>query len=456
MVKVVLLLCLLCGSVLGDVLHLNRRQNVRAFIVLDPNKEVSNNTGVSPVDTDVCSNWWSFPFVLREPDSTHGFPWTSNSLNSLPTMLATGTRAMLTVSNAVESTVNWSLISVMKIDQSNADRTLAGMWDYNNGRRIWSVSYYTASNRLAVTTCSNGVGNDFSLYGIPTQNTWMVLSVRRQGANAQVFTNGVEMPVVRAKTLPGAMLSKSAFSLGGIGNAVTYIASWSGGIADTVYWNYALSDDERWYWEKTLGAKYAITVSQHARIPRRTLIFDGDSITAGAGAATPYPTQLLNTIGLATNDWINVAVSAQTTTNCLADFDDQMWPYGANSADPIYIIFAGTNDLKLGGTAADTWQRIQDLAALAHLRRLKVVQLTILPRSDAGTPGSFEADRQTINTNIRNNSGLFDAIADVGNDATIGQAGDETNGTYYQDLVHLTTAGNAIIATIVQTALNGL
>lgn len=456
MVRTALILFALCSCCLADnTIFLNRRLHIRPFFVLDPAKEVAQITGAYPINNDVVSNWWSYPYILFEPDSTHGFPWQATGLNSLPTMLATGTRAMLTVSNTVETSQNWSLMSVAKIDQSNADRTLAGMWDYNNGKRIWSVSYYQASNRLAVTTCSNGVGNDFSLFGTPLQNVWMVITARRQAGNAQVFTNGVEMVPVTSRTLPSVLFTKAAFSLGGIGNRATYIASWSGGIAQTLYWNYALEDDERRYWETTLGTKYGLTVAQNARIMRRTLIFDGDSITVGAGAATPYPTQLLATLGIATNDWINVALSGQTTTNCFSDFDTQIWPY-TNSGDPIYIIWAGTNDLKLGGTAATTWTGIQALAARARTCGFKVVQLTILPRSDAGTPGSFEADRQTVNTNIRNNSTLFDAIADVGADPTIGDAGDETNATYYQDLVHLTTAGNAIVAGLVQTALSGL
>lgn len=51
---------------------------------------------------------------------------------------------------------------------------------------------------------------------------------------------------------------------------------------------------------------------------------------------------------------------------------------------------------------------------------------------------------------------MADGLADVGADATIGQAGDELNLTYYEDGIHPTEAGHVIIAGILQPVLEGL
>ena len=73
-----------------------------------------------------------------------------------------------------------------------------------------------------------------------------------------------------------------------------------------------------------------------------------------------------------------------------------------------------------------------------------VIVGTVTPRSITGTRATFEADRQTVNSRIRANAvaeGWAVAVADVGSDALMGQAGQETNTNYFADLIHPTTAG---------------
>ncbi len=89
----------------------------------------------------------------------------------------------------------------------------------------------------------------------------------------------------------------------------------------------------------------------------------------------------------------------------------------------------------------------------------KVIFLTILPRDSFGAVNpAFETARQTWNTWVRANavSTGIDAIADVGADATIGQAGQEDNLTYYVDGTHTTAAGDAIVQGLVIAAINSV
>ncbi len=136
---------------------------------------------------------------------------------------------------------------------------------------------------------------------------------------------------------------------------------------------------------------------------------------------------------------------------------------GSSQVDPLYVALAvphlllahgGTNDLYFGATAAQTITRIQTYWAARQAFGWQTVAYTILPRSNAGTPGSFATDRATVNTWIRANWHTYcAALADLAVDPTIGPDGAETNPTYYMDLVHPTAAGAAIAAGIVLAAI---
>lgn len=83
----------------------------------------------------------------------------------------------------------------------------------------------------------------------------------------------------------------------------------------------------------------------------------------------------------------------------------------------------------------------------------KIVLGTYLPRA-----ASKEADRQILNQWIRNNyATIADGLADMGNDANIGQAGQNKDLTYYiEDQVHLNADGYAIVAGIVWAAVTAI
>ena len=83
-----------------------------------------------------------------------------------------------------------------------------------------------------------------------------------------------------------------------------------------------------------------------------------------------------------------------------------------------------------------------------------VIALTVLPRAQSTLVATFEADRSTINADIRTHWREFaDGLADVAADHRIGEFGDQLNKKYFRDGVHLTARGNVIVTAIVAAAV---
>lgn len=142
-----------------------------------------------------------------------------------------------------------------------------------------------------------------------------------------------------------------------------------------------------------------------------------------------------------------------------SDASTQIDPnYRSDFSKNIVAAWGGTNDIYFGASASTAWSRYQTYLAARRAAGWKTIAFTALPRSNAGTPGDFETSRQTFNTSVRNGLGTdYDALADVAADTRIGDAGDETDTTYYSgDKVHLNTTGYGIVAGVVNTAMNSL
>lgn len=192
-----------------------------------------------------------------------------------------------------------------------------------------------------------------------------------------------------------------------------------------------------------------------------SVICDGDSMTYGLGVAvgSTYPQQLEGLLGA---DWAvgDSGANSDTVADMSGDAAtevDAFYDASAYGADNWCVLFGGTNDLYFGASAATTESRIQTYCEDRQAVGFKVVVCTVLPRSDAGTPAGFEADRQAVNTWLRANYESFaDALADLAADTRIGDAGDEEDTTYYQaDLVHPNATGAGVIAQIVYDAIQG-
>lgn len=187
---------------------------------------------------------------------------------------------------------------------------------------------------------------------------------------------------------------------------------------------------------------------------------DGDSLTkgfsAGAGTGGDYVTQLVTLLG---RQWeaLNFGVGGQGSPQMTADAPTEIDPLLTSLGRSRNVLGAWdvTNSLASGASAATSYSDYVTYCQARQAAGWKVVAFTVLPRSDVGIPGTFETDRQTVNTNIRANWATFaDALADVAADTRIGDSGDELDLTYYvSDKVHMTAAGYGVVAGVVNTAV---
>jgi lysophospholipase L1-like esterase len=193
---------------------------------------------------------------------------------------------------------------------------------------------------------------------------------------------------------------------------------------------------------------------------QRQVVFTGNSLsnTSDSGGATNrYPAQTMALLGNGF-DVVNLAVGGQTTTIMNSQASTRVDPVCSDARlRNIIVPWEITNDLFFGATKEAAYSAYVTYCTNRRARGFKVVAVTVLPRSDPGTPGDFEVSRAYCNSNIVSNWATYaDALADVAANTTIGETGDQTNATYYVDLVHMTNAGYGIVAGIVAPAITGI
>lgn len=183
------------------------------------------------------------------------------------------------------------------------------------------------------------------------------------------------------------------------------------------------------------------------------LLFTGNSLTA-----VPVSDYVQQVAALLPSiyDIVNQGVNGQTTTTMNAEASTKVDScYRPTRLKNICIPWEITNDLYFGATKEDAYTAYANFCTARRSQGFQVVACTILPRSDAGAPVDFETSRTYCNSNIVSNWASFaDALANIGANTTIGEAGDELNTTYYTaDKVHLNTTGFGIVAGIVKDAI---
>ncbi len=186
------------------------------------------------------------------------------------------------------------------------------------------------------------------------------------------------------------------------------------------------------------------------------IVFEGDSLTAG----DIYPNYVISMLNpdIDENFIHNVATSGQTLyPTMISDASRQV---DAKFLGPDYrniaVLWAGTNDIFLNSEldASILHGSIRNWCNGRKAAGFQVIVCTITPRSDYGSPRSFEENRQALNELIRTHYFEYaDGLADIAADPHIGDAGDELDTTYYYDNVHMTALGYAIVANIVKDSI---
>lgn len=201
-------------------------------------------------------------------------------------------------------------------------------------------------------------------------------------------------------------------------------------------------------------------------LPTFNIVCDGNSIAIGqvSDDQTTMTNGILEAAESPTeSDFVNVASSglttAQLSTRAASTVDTHL-NTSVIAARRICIVWEITNDLAGGSNAATAYANIKSYCQARVAAGWKVIVCTCLPRSNAGLRAGFETDRQTVNGDINTNAvseGWASAVADIGDDADIGQNGDSNDTTYYNaDKIHLNSAGHAIAKTYITAALDAI
>lgn len=425
-------------------------------------------TLTGPVNPDAVTGllFWFKADALSLSDNDPVGSWLDSSGNGLTATQADATKKPLYKTNQINTT-----LPVVRFDGSN---------DF-----LQFTQQTTIRSLFVIMKHATGIQDYAPILGDPTTFHWVgggtvsgqtsmqaldPLNASTNILSGSAYING------QADT-PINILKPTSFRLlefVGIGNTTaSYITNdrnalnryINADIAEIFAYSTAVSASDRQALEQYAVNKYGADISATA-VLRSNTVFVGDSLTVGGAFAVRVINCLAGncaSAGPITNrGWFSTtyATSGYTLQNMSA-FDASVASVrNASRVKQAVVLWGGGNDIYTGASVATVQQRFQDrinayIGAGYGVAGAPIVVPTILPRSNSGTPGNYEVDRITINSWLRTNAvSLGIVIADIAGNALIGDAGDETNATYYSDLVHLTTAGYDVVAPIVATAIS--
>lgn len=174
--------------------------------------------------------------------------------------------------------------------------------------------------------------------------------------------------------------------------------------------------------------------------------FEGDSLTDTTSHGT-WPLSLITNSAFfarGTNHYF--AVGGETAATMVGEYASEAGAVSLAGAEAYYFLWAGTNDISLGSlgvpTAATIYGYLTTMWAAARTSGYKVVAFTIMARGDLDA--TQEGIRVALNLLIRSNSALYDYL--IRTDVLLPNVSDTSN---FRDLVHLTPAGNNLLANAV-------
>lgn len=396
---------------------------------------------------------WSARYITGLADAAAIATVPDRSVANDPAVQATGTN------QPIYKTAQQNGLPTIRLDGSN---DFLGFTEVTTIRTVYLVMKHdTGSQDFAGFLGSPATYFDF--HGGEGNKLISSANANSNLRNGSAWINGfAENPVNVLKST-----SVRVFAFRSIGNLrASLIASdrgttgrfWDGDMYDVWLYSTAHTDAQIVELSHYFTSVYNLTETS---VLAPLLVLDGNSLmntslqvritnclAGNCAAGTPLESQ-----------WVvqNFGVSGQTTPQMLADFSTQVAPlYNANRSKNIYVMWEATNHhyVNPSVTASQAFDSILTLCQTAQAVGFDVVIPNVLPRSNSGTPSDFETWRSSFNSLLASNEATYGyKLADVAGNTTIGDAGDETNTTYYSDLVHLTDAGNNIVAPIIATEI---
>lgn len=188
---------------------------------------------------------------------------------------------------------------------------------------------------------------------------------------------------------------------------------------------------------------------------RDVYVADGDSITEGMGATggDNYPRQMEALLTHPARIY-NCGLSGDTLAGRDRNYAHLIAPlFGPRAGRNVLSIFAGTNDLALGASAASLAAHLRSYCARARATGFEVIVATTLPRPDLGP--AQQRELHTHNAFVRQEWRSFcDGVADMEADPDL--ASRAADPAYFADGLHPTSLGYAHIAQIMAAAVNSL
>jgi lysophospholipase L1-like esterase len=184
------------------------------------------------------------------------------------------------------------------------------------------------------------------------------------------------------------------------------------------------------------------------------LVFDGDSISAGAGSTPGHGLGQQVAAGLGGNARLHdVAAGGRPVSDCLLLFPKQVTPLYASDARFNVIVFhAGDNDIEQGRSAAQTYGAFTVYVSQAHQQGWKVVVSTELRRFTLQPQQRIELG--TYNELLRANKAGADAVVDFDTDPRLTSVTNRANPAVFSpDGIHPSDGGYAILAAMLIPAI---
>lgn len=311
--------------------------------------------------------------------------------------------------------------------------------DLNDKYALYTgVSRGALSNSISVLTN----GTTTPMVGV-TSGEWMILAASVGAAGTKLYLNGFK---VYDTTRTSVATTQAALLLH---DAAAY--PFSGLVSGHAFWESQLTDAQivsaTNVMLNRLRAKGANTVTF-----KNFLVTDGDSITAGAGTGTCYINQM-NPKFTPVLQGRNFATSGARLVDQLVPRQSQALSY-VNAAvaagkRPIVHILIGTNDV----TGSLTTNALVD-AYMVNLKAYWAAYRSAGAKLIVGTVGGSQTNpnptqRDYLNNSIRAASAFYDGLADYAADSNL----NNWNTTYMADSVHMSAAGNNLMASILYPVL---
>lgn len=229
---------------------------------------------------------------------------------------------------------------------------------------------------------------------------------------------------------------------------------WQGDLYEFIVYSRILTEVEIRRVEAYIAARYSTLLTPSPSLKPR-VTFDGDSITRGNTASTPWKTYAAQTAAALGGawDWGNDGVDGSSSNvrqfNAPLELDTV---FDSRRPSETAVLLIGTNDTAATSGPSTVYSNITSYVATRKAAGFKIFVGTVLGRNDAPWNSGMEANRYALNSLIRANTAGATGVIDFVADGRLNQG----SVTYFSDGLHPNDAGYGIMAGIASNVILGV